>query len=188
MSSHDTLCQLDVKELGGTKMPSWRIIVTAKITFYNLHRTLQFCIKPKQPDTIIDKKAYSFKNAASNEAIRALKSAQLNKNSASTSDEGEATVGEAYVYEADARRFRVEVSCLAPGDSMYCVPRCIAGKQGGSKMTGEDLNAINSKLMYRRFSKKGVGQRKSGRGTWVRADATQEQVDAIRLKGMLRPL
>lgn len=56
---------------------SREIVVTESTTMFNLHRVLQFCIKPRQADSVIDCKPYSFTHVASGKTVGKPKSTQL---------------------------------------------------------------------------------------------------------------
>lgn len=140
------------------------IVVAECTTMHNLHRVLQFCIKPRQADSVIDCKPYTFTHVASGKKVPKLKSTQLyhanqSKNTATLE------VGDAYTYEADTglkaggkERYLVEVVAQDCGNGKYFVPRCILGNT--------DLNPINSKLMLRRFTKSGGMKPKNPPPCW----------------------
>lgn len=53
----ETLLQLHVSEInGGNSAVTRTVIVNQTITFFNLHRALQYCIKPRQSDSTVDGK------------------------------------------------------------------------------------------------------------------------------------
>lgn len=49
-----TLAQLRVSDPNGRA--SFEIVVSESTTMFNVHRVLQFCIKPSQPDALVDSK------------------------------------------------------------------------------------------------------------------------------------
>jgi hypothetical protein len=49
-----TLAQLRVSDPAGKV--SFEIVVTEAHTMFNVHRVIQFCIKPRQADSLIDTK------------------------------------------------------------------------------------------------------------------------------------
>lgn len=50
----DILVQLEVTEANGGL--SRDVIVAHTITFFNLHRAIQYCVKPRQSDSTVDGK------------------------------------------------------------------------------------------------------------------------------------
>lgn len=113
---------------------------------------------------------------ATKNPIKAPKSAQLNKNSSITS--GSAKVGHKYTYTADDKTFLIEITDICGGDGRYYVPRCVAGKNGSQTA---DLDVTNGKLMVRKFTKAGAGQRKGTAPALVTSDRA-------RLNAMKQPL
>lgn len=61
------------------------------------------------------------------------------------------------------------------------MPRCIGGKDGDK---AANLDPINTKLMFRRFSKARAGHFKSGRSFWMMAETPQEEMNEIPTKLM----
>lgn len=64
------------------------------------------------------------------------------------------------------------------GDGRYHVPRCVAGKNGTQPA---DLDTTNSKLLVRKFSKIGSGQKKKAKPSVVSSELAQ-------MNSMKRPL
>lgn len=67
----------------------------------------------------------------------------------------------------------------------YRVPRCIKGSNGPADA---DLRAINGKLVFRKFTKTGAGQRKSTQPRIFGAGASNADVVETELNMMEEPL
>lgn len=125
---------------------------------------------------LITLQVYDFSHATTKKAIKAVKSAQLHKNSSNNS--GEARIGDSYIYTADDKKYRIEVTDRCRGDGRYHVPRCVAGKNGSEKV---DLDTTNGKLLVRKFSKIGSGQKKNLQPAFITSQAAE-------LNAMKQPL
>ncbi|WIA36200.1 hypothetical protein OEZ86_007539 [Tetradesmus obliquus] len=163
----DTLLLVKATERNGRATRDFIVLET--ITFFNLHRCLQFCFKPRQSDSTIDGKAFSFVSVATSKAVKAAKTAQL----FNIYGQSEAAIGDAFTYEADGKQYRVEVVDKHRADGRHHVPGCIAGSNGAGA-PAVDLDATNGKLLVRRFSKRGVGQIKKPPAMLAHVDTNAE--------------
>ncbi|KAF6266009.1 hypothetical protein COO60DRAFT_638814 [Scenedesmus sp. NREL 46B-D3] len=177
----DALVLLRASEEGGKATRDFIVLQT--ISFFNLHRCLQFCFKPRQSDSTVDGKEFSFVNVATKRAIKGAKTAQLY----TVTGRPMAAIGDAYVYVADDKQYRVEVvdRHVVTADGRRYVPRCIAGSNGAGAAPA-DLDATNGKLLVRRFSKRGaaLGQHKKAPGWMAHVDTTDAEVRRAQLLHM----
>ncbi|WIA19112.1 hypothetical protein OEZ85_003760 [Tetradesmus obliquus] len=177
-----TLAQLRVSDPNGRA--SFEIVVSESTTMFNVHRVLQFCIKPSQPDALIDSKAFTFTHVASGKEVRGPKSTQLYRGNPNAKHAA-VEVGDAYTYEAAGKktgkeRYMLEVVAVGGGDDKYYVPRCVSGNI--------NLDAVNRKLLTRRFRKTGPMAPKKPPEVWCFAGVSNAQLMASHLAAMQQSL
>jgi len=118
---------------------------------------IQFCLKPRQNESQMECKKFIFTRG---KEILKRKDDQLHR--------PDIKKGETFTYECDGVNYRMTAVDIAYGGGQDYVPRCIAGKNKGASV---NLDDINSKLLVRRFGKKGGSTRapKSTPGFWCDA-------------------
>ncbi|KAI8917078.1 hypothetical protein DFJ77DRAFT_459086 [Powellomyces hirtus] len=117
---------------------SCTIVIPHSFSFWNLHRVIQIALNAKAMEATIEKMTYQ---VSQGETVP--KKGKMIKIDSFTLAEGDS-----FEYVCAGTMFTVQVQTkIDEGDILNYIPRCIAAADGENV----DLNAINTKLLLKRF-------------------------------------